>query len=136
MAGNRQKLDRPLSSAVLDDLPPGGAAGKAVVAKPKVVTAGAAATGAAAAGSVGVGALALISVGLGALAVGAIAAGAVAIGRLSIGRARIRKLHIDELVVGRLIHRDDGAAPPGQPKQGTVEDSNQALRKIREAREG
>jgi hypothetical protein len=44
---------------------------------------------------------------LGAVAIGALAVGALAIGRLVVGSGRFKRLEIDELVVGRLILRDE-----------------------------
>ena len=58
-------------------------------------------------------AIALAAVGataLGAVAIGAVAVGALAIGRLVVGSGRFRRLEIDELVIGRLILRDEDDA--------------------------
>lgn len=68
---------------------------------------GATATGATAIGAASFGAMAL-----GAVALGAAVVGALAIGRLSVGRARLRRVEIDELIVGRIEFRADGASGP------------------------
>jgi hypothetical protein len=55
-------------------------------------------------------AVALAAVGataVGALAIGALAVGVLGIGRLAVGSGRFKRLEIDELVVGRLILRDE-----------------------------
>lgn len=63
-------------------------------------------------GATATGATAIGAASFGAMALGAAAVGALAIGRLSVGRARLRRVEIDELIVGRIEFRADGASGP------------------------
>jgi hypothetical protein len=66
---------------------------------------------------------AIATLAMGAMALGAMAVGTIAIGRLAIGnlvlkRGRARELHIgrmqiDELMIGRIVRRDDAGGARG-----------------------